>query len=166
MNLAPFSYFNLMSYHPPVVVFAADAWKDTVVNVEATKEFVCNVATLELLEPMVMSSAPLPHGESEFELAKLEPAPSTLVKPPRVAASPCALECVWTETIQIKDRNGDLLDRPLIFGEVIGVYINEDFIEDGQVRADKMHTVGRCGYLGDYAAIERFYIQERPVKHG
>jgi flavin reductase (DIM6/NTAB) family NADH-FMN oxidoreductase RutF len=163
LNVAPYSYFNLVSYDPPVVMFAGDPWKHSVVNAEATGQFVCNIATLDLLGKMVLTSATLAAGESEFELAELDAAPSTLVKPPRVAAAPCALECEWTETIRIRDRHGEYLQRPLVLGEVIGVHINDEFIDQGRVRADWMRIVGRCGYLGDYAAIERFYVQERPA---
>ncbi len=98
VNLAPFSHFNLVSTSPPVVIFSCNApadrhEKDTIANVRETGEFVTNLATWDLREPMNLSSMNAPYGTDEFELAGLEKAPSVMVKPPRVAASPASMEC-------------------------------------------------------------------------
>ena len=93
VNLAPYSYFNGVNSRPNLVMFASEGAKDSVSFIEETGEFVCNLATWDLREAMNATSAPLPRGVNEMERAGLEPAPSRLVKPPRVQASPCALEC-------------------------------------------------------------------------
>src|SRR5690349_3813088 len=100
-NLAPYSFFNLYSYKPPIVGFCSTGWKDSVQNVKDTGEFVWNLATRDLAEPMNATSAPLAHGADEFERAQLEAAPSRLVKPARVAASPVAFECKVTQLIPL-----------------------------------------------------------------
>ena len=105
-NLAPFSFFNTFGGSPPVVVFAPNrkrdgSRKDTLQNVEATGEFVLNAATADLAEQMNLSSAELPHGESEVELTGLAVEPSLRVKPPRVRESPVHLECVLSQILTI-----------------------------------------------------------------
>ena len=92
VNLAPYSFFNAVSERPPMVMFSSGGFKDTVANIQATGEFVCNLVTRALAEKMNLTSASLPHGASEFEFADLTAASSRMVKPPRVAASPAALE--------------------------------------------------------------------------
>ena len=85
INLAPYSFFNGVTDKPPIVMFASEGRKDLVAFVEETKEFVCNLATFDLRDQMNGTSAPLPRGVNEMKRAGLEPAPSRLVKPPRVA---------------------------------------------------------------------------------
>jgi flavin reductase (DIM6/NTAB) family NADH-FMN oxidoreductase RutF len=93
INLAPYSYFNGVNSKPNVVMFSSEGRKDSVSFIAETREFVCNLATWDLREQMNVTSAPLPRGANEMERAGRAAAPSRLVKPPRVAASPCALEC-------------------------------------------------------------------------
>ncbi|MBI2587020.1 MAG: flavin reductase family protein, partial [Rhodospirillales bacterium] len=98
VNLAPYSFFNGVAVKPPMVMFAssgrqAHGPKDSLANIEATGEFVCNLATWELRERMNQTSAPVPPEIDEFALAGLETEPSQLVKPPRVKAAPVHLEC-------------------------------------------------------------------------
>src|SRR5579884_1813461 len=88
INLAPYSFFNGVASRPPMVMFASEGRKDSLSNIEATGEFVCNLATWELREAMNETSAPVPHGANEMERAQLQPAPSRLIRPPRVAQSP------------------------------------------------------------------------------
>ena len=107
INLAPYSWFNGVSSRPPMVMFASETRKDSLAFVEETKEFVCNFTTFELREHVNQTSAPLARGVNEMEAAGLEAAPSHLVRPPRVAASPCALECLWLKTVSLED-----IERP------------------------------------------------------
>src|SRR6478672_11479399 len=93
MNLAPYSFFNAFCDDPPIVGFSSTGRKDSQRNIEATGEFVANLATMRHAQAMNMTSAPVPHEVNEMELAGLTPAPSRLVKPPRVADAPAALEC-------------------------------------------------------------------------
>ena len=87
-NLAPYSFFNALGDNPHVVMFSSSGWKHSVANVEATGEFVCNLATWDLRELMNESSAPFPEGTSEFEATGLTPASSVAVKPPRGGREP------------------------------------------------------------------------------
>ena len=146
INLAPYSYFNGVLSRPNLVMFSSEGFKDSVRNIRETGEFVCNLATWDLREAMNATSAPMPHGENEMVRAGLEPAPSKLVKPPRVAASPCALECKMTNIVQLKDIDGKELDGYVVFGRVIGVYIDDRFISDGRVDTAAMKPIARCGY--------------------
>ena len=104
VNLAPYSYFNGVNSRANLVMFASEGRKDSVTFIAETGEFVCNLATWDLREQMNATSAPLPRGVNEMERAGLEPAPSRLVKPPRVTASPCALECKLIKIVAMDDR--------------------------------------------------------------
>ncbi|GLK72463.1 flavin reductase family protein [Ancylobacter dichloromethanicus] len=160
-NLAPYSFFNLVSESPDIVMFSSAGLKDTVRNLMASGEFVCNLATLELIEAVNLTSKPIAPGESEFDLADLEQAPSRLVKPPRVAASPCALECVWIDTVDLSDRHGKVTGRHVTFGEIVGVHIDERYIEDGVLRTDRLHSLARDGYF-DYSWVDALRSLPRP----
>lgn len=160
-NLAPYSFFNLVSESPDIVAFSSSGRKHSLENIEATGEFVCNLATLNLIEQVNLTSKPVAGHESEFDLAGLEAAPSRLVKPPRVAASPCALECVWTETIEVKGRGGAPTGNWLVMGEVVGIHIDDAYIEDGLLRTEKMRPLSRLGYF-DYGWIEAARTLPRP----
>lgn len=162
-NLAPYSFFNLIGEAPPLVMFSSAGRKHSVANVEATGEFVCNLAVLDLMDQMNESSAPVPADVSEFDHVGLKKAPSRLVKPPRVAASPCALECVHVQTIQLHGRDGRPGDQYMVIGEVVGVYINDAAIVDGRVDTAGIKALARCGYL-DYAPVDR--VMERPRPKG
>ena len=117
INLAPYSFFNGITDKPPIVMFSSEGPKDSVAFVEETKEFVCSLATFDLRDQMNGTSAPLPRGDSEMQATGLEAAPSRLVKPPRVAASPCALECKWLKTVSFDDIEGKTMDRYVVFGQ-------------------------------------------------
>jgi len=106
VNAAPFSFFNLLGADPPICAFAPgdrddDTPKDTARNVRATHEFVVNLVDEAIAEAMNQCAAPLPFGESELARAGLHAAPSSLVKPPRIAEAPASLECVEWGTLQI-----------------------------------------------------------------
>ena len=162
VNLAPYSYFNGVHSKPNLVMFASENFKDSVANVQETGEFVCSLATWDLRDQMNTTSAPMPRGENEMNRAKLEPAPSRLVKPPRVAASPCSLECKMTQLIQLKDADGRDIDGYVVFGRVIGVYIDDRFIKDGRLDTAAMKPIARCGY-DEYAVVERVFAMTRPM---
>ena len=119
-NLAPFSQFQNITYDPPIVMFAANQRttaqrKDTVVNVEATGEFVWNMATYDLRDAVNLTSREFPPEVDEFEAAGLEKAPSLIVKPPRVEASPVHFECRHLQTIRIPG-NGDMGSADIVLG--------------------------------------------------
>jgi flavin reductase (DIM6/NTAB) family NADH-FMN oxidoreductase RutF len=162
VNLAPYSFFNMFSENPWIVGFSSGTLKDSVGNVAETGEFVYNLATRPLLDEVNRSSAPVPPEMNEFEYAGIESAPCRIVKPPRVAASPCAFECKWIETINLKGLSGKPTQWYLVLGEVVGVHIDERMIEDGKVNIVKMQTLARCGYM-DYTAVESVTSLVRPT---
>ena len=161
INLAPYSFFNGITDKPPIVMFSSEGPKDSVAFVEETKEFVCSLSTYDLRMEMNATSAPLMRGESEMRHAGLEPAPSQLVRPPRVKASPCALECKWIKTVSFDDVEGRKLDRYVVFGHVVGVYIDDRFIANGRLNTAAMKPIARCGY-DEYAVVETVFKMTRP----
>jgi flavin reductase (DIM6/NTAB) family NADH-FMN oxidoreductase RutF len=163
INLAPYSFFNGVSSDPPMVMFASEGRKDSLAFITETKEFVCNLATFELREAMNKTSAPLPRGTSEFEQAGLTPAPSRLVKPPRVAEAPCALECRWLNTVELNDVDGRPTDRHVVFGQVIGVHIDDRFIKNGLLDTAAMKPIARAGYHAYFVCTpETVFSMTRP----
>ncbi len=161
INLAPYSYFNGVSNRPNVVMFSSEGRKDSVAFVEETREFVCSLTTWDLREQMNMTSAPLARGVNEMERAGLTPAPSRLVKPPRVAESPCALECKLLKIVGLDDIEGKHTDRHVVFGQVVGVHIDDRFIKDGLLDTAALKPIARCGY-DQYAVVEQVFSMKRP----
>src|SRR5262245_18969527 len=98
VNLAPYSFFNIVASNPPFVIFSSSTRKHSQANAETSGEFVLNMATYELREEMNLSSGAYDETVSELELAKLEMVASRYVKPPRVKRSPIALECNYLKT--------------------------------------------------------------------
>jgi len=162
VNLAPYSFFNGVSSKPNVVMFSSEGLKDSASFIEETGEFVCNLATWDLREAMNATSAPLPRGANEMARAGLEPAPSRLVKPPRVAASPCALECKLLRIVTLDNLAGAPLDCHVVFGQVVGVHIDDRFIVDGRLDTAAMKPIARCGY-DQYAVVEGVFSMTRPT---
>ena len=121
----------------------------------------CNLATWELRAAMNATSAPLARGVNEMERAGLAPAPSRLVKPPRVAASPCALECRLIKIVPIEALGGERLDCHVVIGQVVGVHIDDRFIKDGRLDTAALKPIARCGY-DQYAVVEQVFSMTRP----
>jgi len=161
VNLAPYSYFNGVNSKANVVMFSSEGRKDSVSFIEETEEFVCNLATWDLREQMNATSAPLARGVNEMERAGLKPAPSRLVKPPRVAASPCALECKLIKIVPIETVGDEAVDCHVVFGHVIGVHIEDRFIVDGRLDTAAMRPIARCGY-DQYAVVQQVFSMTRP----
>ena len=161
VNLAPYSFFNGVNSRPNLVMFASEGHKDSVAFIEETGEFVCNLATFDLREQMNETSAPMARGMNEMVRAGLEPAPSRLVKPPRVAASPCALECRMTQIVAMHGIDGSALDCHVVFGQVVGVYIDDRFVKDGILDTAAMRPIARCGY-NEYAVVDSLFSMVRP----
>lgn len=161
VNLAPYSYFNGVNSRANLVMFASEGRKDTLNNIAETREFVCNLATWNLRDAMNATAAPLPHGINEMQRAGLEPAPSRLVKPPRVAASPCALECKLIKIVALETADGKPVDGHVVFGQVVGVHIDDRYIVDGLLDTAAMKPIARCGY-DQYAVVESVFSMQRP----
>jgi len=162
VNLAPYSYFNGVNSRANLVMFASEGAKDSLNNIAETGEFVCNLATWDLREAMNASSAPFARGINEMERAGLQAAPSRLVKPPRVAASPCALECKLIKIVAMETADGKPVDGHVVFGQVVGVHIDDRFIVDGLLDTAAMKPIARCGY-DQYAVVESVFSMTRPT---
>ena len=165
VNLAPYSFFNAFSSDPPIVGFCSEGPKDSVSFARETGEFVWNMATWDLRNQMSETSAPLQRGASEFVHAGLETAPSKLVRPPRVKASPAQLECKVVDIFQLKDVNGVPVPRFLVMGQAIGIHIDDAFIDNGIVQITRMKPIARCGYQ-DYTVLDRVFSIKRPEGAG
>ena len=161
-NLAPYSFFNLFNYTPPLIGFSSMGWKDSVANIDATEEFVWNLATRPLAAAMNATSATT--GDDEFTLAGLEAAPSRLVACPRVAASPVSFECKLSQLIRLETKEGRTLDQWLVLGEVVGVHIDASLVGDGIYRTAAAEPIVRGGGPADYFAItqDRLFKMRRP----
>jgi flavin reductase (DIM6/NTAB) family NADH-FMN oxidoreductase RutF len=151
-NLAPYSFFNAMSTLPHMVGFTSVNMKHSMFNAKASGEFVYNLVHLPLLDAMNQTSLVLEAGVSEFDVAGIEMAPCRVVKAPRVAASPAALECKVVNFLEFNDIDGNLTDRYLIVGQVVGVHIDECYIKDGRFDIVSVQPVARCGYR-DYSVV-------------
>jgi flavin reductase (DIM6/NTAB) family NADH-FMN oxidoreductase RutF len=153
VNLAPYSFFNIFNYHPPIVGFSSGGWKDTVRNAQETGEFVWNLATRKIAESMNASSAIVPYESDEFVLSGLTPAPSTLVSAPRVAESPVNFECKVTDIQQLKDHRGTAIQAWMVLGEVVAVHILKTLLKDGVFDTFGAGIVVRAGGASAYAEI-------------
>ena len=160
-NLSPYSFFNAVGENPFIVAFSSNGYKDAVAFIDETKEFVCNLATYDTRDAMNLTSAPLPRGESEFSHAGLTEAPCRMVKAPRVAEAPAALECKWLRTIQLETVDGRKMEQYLVLGQVVGVHIDDRFIVDGLVDTAAMRPIMRGGYMDYFVATPetKFSIQ-------
>ncbi len=155
-NLAPYSFSTVASVSPPILLFApVDDQKDSPQNVEETGEFVFNLVTEDVVEPMNETAATLPAEESEFDHVDLERAASTTVEPPRVAEAKAAFECTLHETI---DVGGSVL----VLGEVQYVHLDPDLLgEDEKIDVANVDAVGRlAGSM--YATTQDRFGLERP----
>lgn len=163
-NLAPYSFFNLINYRPPLIAFSSMGWKDSVANAQATGEFVWNLATMAQAEQMNTSSASVDADVDEFDLAGLGAIPSLLVKPDRVAGSPVHFECRVTQLIQLESKEGLKLDQWLVIGEAVGIHIDTAMLEGGIYQTARPHPITRGGGPADYFEIteDLLFKMKRP----
>lgn len=158
-NAAPFSFFNALSYDPPFVMFSSGGHpedaeaKDSAANVEATGEFVYNMATWDQREEMNQTALIVDRGTDELAAAGLETLPSRLVAPPRIKGSPVHFECVHHQTV-VLPGNAKASVHQVVFGRVVGVHVADELIgADGVLEIAKARPIARLGYK-DYARID------------
>jgi flavin reductase (DIM6/NTAB) family NADH-FMN oxidoreductase RutF len=168
INLAPFSFFNLLSYDPPFVMFSAGTHeldggtKDTVRNIEATGEFVYNMATWSQRHAMTRTSLIVERGLDELEAAGLEPLPSRIVRPPRVKGAPVHFECRLHEIVQLPGRTARAAHH-LVIGRVLAVHIDDAALTaDGRVDVLKVRPIARLGYK-DYTSVDSVFEMEKSM---
>jgi flavin reductase (DIM6/NTAB) family NADH-FMN oxidoreductase RutF len=164
-NLAPFSFFNAVCVDPPLLAFAPGLRqpknaqtahgeaKDTLRNVRETREFVVNIVTYELREAMNLTSGEYDSSVDEFELAKLTPAPSTIVRPPRVGESPVSFEC---KLHQILDFSPAPTSSSLVIGEIVSIHMNDAHIKEGRLDRNSLDMIGRMGGMQYTRTTQRF----------
>jgi flavin reductase (DIM6/NTAB) family NADH-FMN oxidoreductase RutF len=137
-NLAPHSFFTVASADPPTVLFTSVGRKDTVANVEATREFVVSVASAPLLHAVNDSSAPFEHGDDEATELGLRMEPSVLVAPPRVADSPASIECRL-------DRLVEVGSNVVVLGTVVMVTVRDGVLEGQHPLMEHLQPLSRLG---------------------
>ncbi len=162
LNLAPYSFFNAFNYVPPIVGFASIGRKDSLANVEATGEFVWNLATRPLAEAMNASCAAVPPEVDEFELAGLTPVASQSVAPPRVGESPVAFECKLSQLIRLQGADGQAVDTWLVLGEVVRIHIARALLTDGIYDTAAGQPILRGGGPADYFGLGEKFLMRRP----
>jgi flavin reductase (DIM6/NTAB) family NADH-FMN oxidoreductase RutF len=163
-NLAPYSFFNLFNYRPPILGFASTERKDSAANITATGEFSWNLATRDLAAAMNASAATVAPSIDEFDLAGLDAAPSRLIAAPRVAASPVSFECRLTQQFELTDAAGGGTGAWMTLGEVVAVHIDPAMLEDGVYVTARARPILRGGGAGDYFEItdDRLFRMSRP----
>ena len=164
VNLAPYSFFNIVSTKPPFVLFSSNTRKHSQRNAEISGEFVFNLATWELRGEMNITGSDHPEHVSEAELANLKMVPSRVVKPPRVERSPIALECIYNKTVDLVQANGKKSINSLVIGEVVNVHIDDAVIIDGNIDMARIRPIARLGYM-DYTSVDNIFTMHRvPVR--
>jgi flavin reductase (DIM6/NTAB) family NADH-FMN oxidoreductase RutF len=165
-NLAPFSFFTAVCSAPPIIVFCTSVretdgdHKDTLHNIRATNEFVINFVTEALAEQMNITSTELPPHVNEFERAGLTPAPSTVVKAPRVAESPIHFECRLNQVITISDAPGG---GSMVIGTVVHMHIDDSvYREHNHIDIAAYKPVGRLAGSG-YTRVTDLFDMRRPT---
>lgn len=166
VNLAPFSFFNLLSYDPPFVMFSAGVHeedggeKDTVANVKATGEFVYNMATWAQRDQMRQTAMIVDRAVDEMAATGLEPEPSRLVRPPRIKGSPVQFECQLHQIVVLPGRTPSGTHN-LVIGRVVAVHIDDAAItREGLVDVVKLRPIARLGYK-DYVSVESIFQMEK-----
>ncbi|MEY3621381.1 MAG: hypothetical protein RL132_463 [Pseudomonadota bacterium] len=164
-NLAPYSFFNLISDEPPMMMFSSGGRKDTQRNIEASGEFTVSLVVDSLRENMNLSSAAVVADVDEFALAGLTPVTGVQVKAPRVGESPVGLECRLWKTVPLLPPHGK--SEPfwtVLIASIVGVHIDEAYIRDGRVDTAALQPVARLGYM-DYTRVssESLFTLNRPA---
>lgn len=152
-NIAPYSFFGAYSVEPPIIGFSSEGWKDSVENIRNTGVFCWNLVSYDLAHAMNTTSKPVSAEVDEFSLAGIQKRECQVISAARVANSPVTFECRLTDLSQLKSSAGDLLDRWLVLGEVVGVHICTMFLENGVYQTAKARPIMRGGGKSEYYEI-------------
>ncbi len=148
LNLAPFSFFTAISANPPVVCFSPmirgsdSKRKDTLENVEATREFVINIVSEDFAARMNITSTEFPPQVDEFAASALTPVSSDLVRPPRLGESRASMECKLVQVVHVSPKP---LGGSLVIGEVVRFHIEDSIVDNFKVDPDRLNAIGRMG---------------------
>ena len=162
-NLAPFSYFMGICPQPPTLCVSIGLRrgekKDTVRNIEFSRDFVVNVVDEKLTQAMNIAAADFPSHVDEFKEAGLTATASDKVRSPRVVESPISMEC---KLVDIQKFGEPPASNSLVIGEVVQFHVNDDIYENGQINMHKLKAIGRMGGGDFYCRTTDIFEMERP----
>lgn len=152
-NLAPHSFFTISCIEPPIVQFTSVGRKDSLTNVEATREFVVNLAPEPLQDRVNATGTRYPADVSEFDALDIAREPSVEVRPPRVASSPVALECALHSTLTLGDST-------VVFGRIVRAAVDKGYLDGDHPDVELLRPLARLGRnewstLGEVRRIDR-----------
>lgn len=157
-NLAPFSFFNVISSNPPMVIFSAgshaDRPKDSSILAGVTGEFSVNIVSEEVAEPMAITSGAFTAEDDEFAIAGLTAVPGSLVDAPLVAESPANLECRVERIIELGEQGR----TRLVIGDVVAIHVREEVLDGTRIDNDALRAVGRMAGTTYIKTNDRFEI--------
>ena len=160
VNLSPYSFFNAVSYDPPLIIFSSSKFtsdgklKDSLSNIEQNGEFVVNIVNENIVEAMNATAAEYPEDVNEFDVANLTQIDSDLVKPPRLSESPVNMECKLERIITL---GTEAHPQGLVIGEIIQLHIDDEIISGHRINHEKLKPVGRLAgnmYTHTYDVFE------------
>lgn len=164
-NVAPFSFFTAICADPMLVCFAPmirgtdGDKKDTLKNIESTKEFIINIVSEEICEQVNQAATDFAYGIDEFEMVGLTKIDGTTVNVPRVKESLVGLECELFELLHFGENKGA---GSLVIGKVVNVHVNDDLYENGKINTEKLNPVGRlAGHSYTKAITDTFAIERK-----
>lgn len=149
-NLSPYSFFNIVSDRPKIVMFSSSGRKHSLKNAQETGFFTASLVSRPLVDQMNASSAPVDYGVDEFELAGLTSKMGEVVDAPYVAEAFAALECRVTQIIEPHGLGGVPSESVMVLGQVLGIHLSEAIIRDGRIDMSLARPVARMGYM-DYS---------------
>lgn len=148
-NLSPYSFFNVVSDNPKIVMFSSSGRKHSLRNAEETGVFTASLVSRDLVEKTNLSSRAVDYGVDEFQLAGLTSEMGRVVEAPFVAEAHAALECRVTQILQPVGLDGEAADSWMVFGQVVAIHIDDSIIRDGRLDMGLARPIGRMGYM-DY----------------
>lgn len=166
-NLAPFSFFNGVCSNPPSVMFAPGRRgydgkeKDTLINIRDTKEFVVNIVSEDIVEPMVACATDFEMDVDEFDVSGLTPVDSITVAPPCVKESKVSLECKLHTIVEVGGENPGA--GFVVIGEVVMFHVDDDIYSNGRIDLEALKPVGRLAG-NNYSRINDVFTVVRKVK--
>jgi flavin reductase (DIM6/NTAB) family NADH-FMN oxidoreductase RutF len=162
-NLSPYSFFNAISTDPKIVLFSSARGNDSPRNAEETGVFTTSFVSHNLMRQMNDSSVIVPYGVDEFEIAGLTPETGRMVDAPYVKGAFAALECRVIQVVRPHGLDGAEADAIVVFGQVVGIHIDEAIIRDGRLDMSVARPVGRMGYM-DYTEASEVFEMLRPPR--
>jgi len=161
-NVAPYSFFNVVSANPPTVIFSAGrrkgALKDTAANVRSTGEFTVNIVTEETAAAMNRTAGEFAPDVDEFSVVGLTSVPGTRVDAPRVGEAAASLECRVAHVVEL----GNPLGNTVFFGDVLCIHVRSDVIDGTRVDPVALRAVGRMAGAGYVTTADAFFTLDRP----